>query len=90
MQQTLGGSNVNERDFYYWLRGFFELTGAKTLDEQQVKMIKEHMDLVSNKVTPTRYYTPFEPKTALLCSKNSTAAEDKWKLDTTITSHLTC
>lgn len=44
---------MNERDFYYWLQGFFELSGAKELNKRQVKMIKEHMELVTNKVTET-------------------------------------
>ena len=42
---------MDERDFYYWLRGFFELSDAKTLSEAQVRMIKEHMNLVATKVT---------------------------------------
>lgn len=44
---------MNERDFYYWLQGYFELSGSKTLDEEQVKMVKEHMALVATKVTKT-------------------------------------
>jgi len=54
---------MNERDFYYWLRGFFELTDAEKLDKQQVKMIKEHMDLVAKKVTDTTsiFNTPLTP-----------------------------
>ena len=43
---------MNERDFFYWLQGFFELTGAEKLDKKQVKMVKEHMQLVAIKVTP--------------------------------------
>ncbi len=48
---------MNERDFCYWLRGFFELTNSKKLNKQQVKMIKEHMDLALAKVTSVPYYT---------------------------------
>ncbi len=44
---------MDERDFYYWLQGFFELSGSKELSEKQVQMIKEHMALVAHKVTPT-------------------------------------
>jgi len=40
--------------FTYWLKGFFELSDAKTLDEKQVKIVKDHLDLVYNKVTPDR------------------------------------
>ena len=37
----------------YWLNGFFELSGATTLNEEQVKVIKEHIALVLHKVTPS-------------------------------------
>ena len=43
---------MNERDFVYWLQGFFELTDSKKLTEAQVKMIKEHLALVLEKETP--------------------------------------
>jgi hypothetical protein len=43
---------MNERDFIYWLQGFLELSGAKTLNEQQVKIVKDHIALVMTKVTP--------------------------------------
>ena len=43
----------NPENFIYWLNGFFELSGAITLNEQQVKVIKEHMALVMKKVTPS-------------------------------------
>jgi len=39
--------------FVMWLQGFFELSGATTLDEQQVQIIKEHLALVLNKKTST-------------------------------------
>jgi hypothetical protein len=40
--------------FTYWLQGFFELSDVKTLDQKQVKIIKDHLNLVYNKVTPNR------------------------------------
>lgn len=49
---------MKENEFVFWLRGFFELSGATTLDKQQVKIIKEHIDLVLTKVTPTSYQSP--------------------------------
>jgi hypothetical protein len=42
---------MTERDFCYWLQGLFEISDPKTLDEDQVSMIKEHLQLVFNKVT---------------------------------------
>lgn len=35
--------------FTYWLQGFFELTDAKELTPEQVKMIKIHLAYVFNK-----------------------------------------
>lgn len=43
---------MNERDFVYWLQGYLEMSGAKTLNEEQVKIIKDHIKLVAVKVTP--------------------------------------
>lgn len=42
---------MNSEAFTWWLQGFFELTGAETLNQEQVKMIKEHLALVFTKVT---------------------------------------
>ena len=47
---------MTPENFMYWLQGFFELQtseNAKTLNEKQVQIIKEHMALVITKVTPT-------------------------------------
>ena len=41
-------------NFTYWLKGFFEISDAKKLDEKQIDIIKDHLDLVFNKVTPIR------------------------------------
>ena len=48
----------NPTNFIFWLQGFFELSGATTLDEKQVKIIKEHIALTLTKVTPTSYESP--------------------------------
>ena len=39
--------------FVFWLQGFLELSGATTLNEQQVQVVKEHLALVLNKKTST-------------------------------------
>ena len=44
---------MQERDFIFWLQGFLELSGAITLNEQQVQVVKEHLALVLNKKTTT-------------------------------------
>ena len=43
----------NPEAFVFWLHGFFELSDTETLSDKQVKIIKEHLDLVFDKVTPT-------------------------------------
>ena len=43
---------MNAQDFTYWLQGFFEISGTNQLTEDQVKIIKDHLQLVFTKVTP--------------------------------------
>ena len=45
---------MDSKEFTYWLQGFFEISDAKKLDEKQVQIIKDHLALVFNKVTPNR------------------------------------
>ena len=45
---------IDPINFCYWLQGFFELTNQKTLTEKQFLIIKDHLQLVFNKVTPDR------------------------------------
>lgn len=56
---------MDQRDFIYWLNGFFELSAATTLNEQQVQVIKDHLALVMTKVTPT-VPPPIVPSSPLL------------------------
>jgi hypothetical protein len=42
---------MTAEQFTYWLQGFFELSGATTLNEQQVKVVKDHIALVLKKET---------------------------------------
>ena len=51
---------MTTEQFTYWLQGYFELSGATTLNEQQVKIIKEHIALVLKKET-TSYLTIAPP-----------------------------
>ena len=37
---------MQSRDFAFWLQGFFEVSRAKTLDEEQVALVKRHLNLV--------------------------------------------
>ena len=46
---------MSPQDFTYWLQGFFELSNSDTLTESQVALIREHLELVFNKVTPEHH-----------------------------------
>lgn len=37
---------MTSRDFAYWLQGFFEISQADTLTEEEVTIIKKHLSLV--------------------------------------------
>lgn len=42
---------MNEREFCYWLQSAFELSGAKSFDEKQTELIRQHLQLVFEKKT---------------------------------------
>ncbi len=44
---------MNSQEFAYWLQGYFEISGNQTLNEQQVQVIKEHLNLIFVKQTTT-------------------------------------
>lgn len=43
---------MTPENFCYWLQGFVETVNPTSIDEQQTKVIKDHLQLVFNKVTP--------------------------------------
>ena len=43
---------MTAENFAFWLQGYFEL-GGENLSPQQVQVIKDHLALVFNKVTPS-------------------------------------
>ena len=45
---------MSPEQFCYWLQGLLEVGNPKELNETQIKIIKDHLALVFNKVTPTR------------------------------------
>lgn len=55
---------MNEREFCYWLQGFFELSGEDVVDlsAEQVQIIKDHLSLVFKKVTPNNTHTYCSPQ----------------------------
>jgi hypothetical protein len=42
---------MTDRDFTYWLQGFFEVSNPSSINEEQTQMIKAHLDLVFTNVT---------------------------------------
>ena len=45
---------MDSTNFTYWLQGFFEISDSNKLNEKQVQIIKDHLALVFDKVTPDR------------------------------------
>lgn len=46
---------MTPENFCYWLQGYFELYGPKTLDEKETRIVWDHLNLVFNKITPDRF-----------------------------------
>ena len=44
---------MTPENFCYWLQGFIEIENPKTINTQQVQEIKNHLQLVFEKKTPT-------------------------------------
>lgn len=53
-QQPMNRQPLTSDQFVFWLQGFFEMTNPRTINEQQTAMIKDHLALVFDKVTPHR------------------------------------
>lgn len=45
---------MTTENFTYWLQGALELGQVQSFNEDQVRIIQDHLDLVFNKVTPLR------------------------------------
>lgn len=74
--------------FTYWLQGFFELSGSRSLDEQQVQIIKDHLALCFKKETPTynypnefKFYGLGGDSNAYLLKSDSNEFQSGWVLD---------
>lgn len=45
---------MTSRDFCYWLQGYFEIQGPKTIDKDQLETIQKHLNLVfKHEIDPT-------------------------------------
>ena len=59
---------MTTKEFAYWLQGYFEISGAKELDERQVEVVKDHLALVFTKVTPDpgKHTNPLGPSLPII------------------------
>lgn len=55
---------MSPENFAYWLQGFFEIAGTDELTADQVKIVKDHLALVFEKVTPDRRVKPKKERKA--------------------------
>jgi hypothetical protein len=54
---------MSPSDFAYWLTGYFEISDSNNLSPQQVQIIRDHLALVFEKVTPDRKgYEPLDTR----------------------------
>ena len=57
---------MNTIDFCYWLQGFFEISGAKELTEEQTEIVKNHLNLAfKHEIDPLRESETTTPKVVL-------------------------
>lgn len=47
-----GKTNMTPENFCYWLQGLLEVGDPTTLNQNQIKIIQEHLNLVFTKLTP--------------------------------------
>lgn len=45
---------MSPESFTYWLQGYFEISDSNNLSPQQVQIIRDHLALVFEKVTPDK------------------------------------
>ncbi|MDH5219214.1 MAG: hypothetical protein OEX19_16030 [Gammaproteobacteria bacterium] len=47
-------NTMTPEQFCYWLQGTMEIMNPESLNAKQIQIIKDHLQLVFNKVTPDR------------------------------------
>lgn len=73
---------MTARDFVFWLQGTLELGKVTKLDEDQVKILREHLDLVfRHDISPPAPGTEDAPKVAADVPDPPSGDELKRKLD---------
>lgn len=50
----LKGDDITSRDFAFWLQGYLEVSGVTNIGEEQVKTIRNHLNMVfKHEIDPT-------------------------------------
>jgi hypothetical protein len=49
---------MSSTEFTFWLQGYFEISDNNNLSPQQVQIIRDHLALVFEKVTPKQNKNP--------------------------------
>ncbi len=49
---------MTPEQFVYWFQGYLEIGQPTNLNERDIKVIKDHLDLVFNKVIPRQPLVP--------------------------------
>ena len=74
---------MTSEQFTYWLKGFFQLSDVTDLNQKQVQIIKDHLNLVYdivtpnieiqniNEVPPLLFHTPVFTDDTIRCSSNT-------------------
>lgn len=63
---------MTTENFCFWLKGFLEIGNPFDLKHKQLQIVKDHLDLVFNKVTPDHVNkTPTQSGTEISTDKNS-------------------
>ena len=48
------GDVVTAENFVYWLNGYFEISNSDKLSKEQVQIVRDHLKLCFDKITPNR------------------------------------
>ncbi|AXQ69167.1 hypothetical protein HOU02_gp558 [Caulobacter phage CcrBL9] len=73
---------MKTHEFCYWLQGLFEIADPKTLDENQVRIIRAHLDMVFLHDIDKRY--PAEQQKALNAIHNGLKVAGKPPVSTSV------
>ena len=65
---------MTPENFIYWINGLLEIGNPESLNKQQIQIIKDHINLVIEKKTPSIYQNP-TGLASISCSVEKTLEE---------------